>query len=387
MLHSKLPSVGTTIFTTMSAMAAEVGAINLSQGFPDFSPPEGLLAALAKANAGHTHQYPPMTGIAGLREQIALKVQDTYGISIDPIHEVTVTSGATEGLFVAIQALINRGDEVIVFDPAYDAYEPAITLAGGKTIHLNLGDNFKIDWHQVRTTMNQHTRAIIINSPHNPSASVMSEADLHELETLSEQHDLLVISDEVYEHMVFDEQLHQSVLRSEKLRRRALAVFSFGKTYHATGWKVGYVIANAELSQEFRKVHQFVNFTTHSPSQYALAEFMAKCPEHHKNLGQFYQAKRDLFRTLLTDSHFQLRHSAGTYFQVADYSAISNLDDVAFCEFLTKEVGVAAIPMSVFYNTPPNQQLIRFCFAKDDSTLHLAAEKLCALKELQKWAT
>lgn len=382
MLQSKLPNVGTTIFTTMSAMATEHGAINLSQGFPDFSPPAGLLSALAKANAGNTHQYPPMTGIPQLREQIALKIQDTYGVQVDQTSEVTVTSGATEGLFVAIQALITSGDEVIVFDPAYDAYEPAITLAGGKTVHLNLDDQFQIDWSLVRDSINSRTRAIIINSPHNPSASVISATDLLELEALCEQHDLLLISDEVYEHMVFDGQIHQSVLRSEKLRQRAIAVFSFGKTYHATGWKIGYVVANAEMSQEFRKVHQFVNFTTHTPSQYALAEFMAQCPEHHKNLSQFYQEKRDLFRQFLSDAPFKLLDSAGTYFQVADYSTVSDMDDVSFCAYLTREVGVAAIPMSVFYGTPPNQSLIRFCFAKDDGTLADAAKKLCALKAM-----
>lgn len=376
---SKLPAVGTTIFTTMSAMAAEYGAINLSQGFPDFSPPLGLLNAIDKANSENTHQYPPMMGTAPLREQIQRKVETIYGAKIQPDLEITITSGATEALFVAIQAVVHPGDEVIVFDPAYDAYDPAVTLAGGKTIHVNLSPDFHVDWQALEQVLTPSCKAVVINTPHNPSASVWSEADIKKLDEIVETNDLFVISDEVYEHMVFDGDQHQSVLRSDKLRARSFAVFSFGKTYHATGWKVGYVVAPAALTTEFRKIHQYVNFTTHSPSQFALAEFMQSNPEHADELAMFYQAKRDLFASLLASSRFELLPSQGTYFQVADYSAISQDDDVAFCEFLTKEIGVAAIPMSVFYQNPPEQHLIRFCFAKDDATLRRAAEKLSSL--------
>jgi methionine aminotransferase len=361
-------------------MAADCDAINLSQGFPDFSPPAGLLQALSTANAGQHHQYPPMMGIAPLRLEISRKIQALYGAEVNPDTEITVTSGATEALFVAIQAVVQQGDEVIVFDPAYDAYDPAITLAGGKAVHVNLAPDFSVNWQAVADAITPRTRAIVINTPHNPSATVMDAADLAALESLAERHDLFVISDEVYEHMVFDDAEHQSVLRSAALRQRSFAVFSFGKTYHATGWKVGYVVACPGLNKEFRKIHQYVTFTTHSPSQYALATFMAECPEHHENLSQFYQQKRDLFASLLEDSNFKLKRSAGTYFQVADYRAISRQDDVAFCEYLTREIGVAAIPMSVFYQSPPEQHLVRFCFAKDDATLRAAAEKLRQLE-------
>lgn len=367
----------------MSAMAAEHGAINLSQGFPDFSPPKGLLDALDRAAHSDTHQYPPMTGIPRLREEIANKVADLYTAEIDPNLEVTITSGATEALFVAIQALFTQGDEVIVFDPAYDAYDPAITLAGAEPVHLNLTAEFEIDWQRVEQTINERTRGIVINSPHNPTASVLSFADIAKLADLAERHNLFVVSDEVYEHMVYGGKKHASVLSHEKLRARSVAVFSFGKTYHATGWKIGYAVAPPELSVEFRKVHQYVTFTSHSPSQFALAEFMANCPEHHKELPEFYQHKRDLFSSLLVDSKFKLIPSAGTYFQLADYSAIApDLSDVGICEYLTKKIGVAAIPLSVFYAEPPEQKLIRFCFAKDDATLKLAAERLCALEQV-----
>lgn len=380
MLESKLPNVGTTIFSTMSAMAAEFGAINLSQGFPDFSPPTGLLEALNHAIQSDTHQYPPMIGIAPLREQISHKIQDLYQVEVNPDTEITVTSGATEALFVAIQSIVRNGDEVIVFDPAYDAYEPAIELAGGRTIHLNLNTEFRIDWNQVEAAISVRSRAIIINSPHNPSASVINADDLNQLAVIAENHNLIVISDEVYEHMVFDGSSHHSVLSHKSLRPRSIAVFSFGKTYHATGWKIGYAVAPPNLTIEFRKVHQFVTFTSHSPSQFALADFMGSTPEHHRELSNFYQNKRDLFSSLISDSKFKLLKSAGTYFQLADYSEIdSERTDVEFCEYLTKQVGIAAIPLSVFYATPPDQSLIRFCFAKDDATLRTAAEKLCEL--------
>lgn len=381
MLTRKLPHVGTTIFTTMSAMAADFGAINLSQGFPDFSPPNGLMDALKHAIQSDTHQYPPMTGIANLRQAISHKIADMYDADVNPDTEVTVTSGATEAVFVAIQCLVTKGDEVIVLDPAYDAYVPAIELAGGKPVHINLSANFRVDWSLVESAITNKTRAIVINSPHNPCGSVLLEGDLRKLSELVQLHGLFVVSDEVYEHMVYDGELHHSVLRYPELRDRSIAISSFGKTYHATGWKVGYAVASPELSAEFRKIHQYVTFTTHSPSQFALAEFMDACPEHHQDLPGFYQRKRDLFASLLAESEFKLLPSAGTYFQLADYSAINDkMSDVEFCEYLTQTVGVAAIPLSVFYAQPPEQKLIRFCFAKDDATLKLAADKLCQLK-------
>ena len=367
----------------MSAMAVEHNAINLSQGFPDFSPPSGLLSALDQAVQSNTHQYPPMTGIAKLREAISEKIADLYNAEVHEDTEITVTSGATEAVFVAIQCLVRQGDEVIVLDPAYDAYEPAVNLAGGRTIHINLDKDFRVDWGKVEEAVTSKTRAIVINSPHNPSGSVLLAEDIEVLSELANRHDLYVVSDEVYEHMVFDGEAHHSVLRDESLRARSIAIFSFGKTYHATGWKVGYAVASPELMTEFRKIHQYVTFTTHSPSQFALAEFMQSCPQHHRELPAFYQTKRDLFASLMAPSKFKLLESAGTYFQLADYSALSDqMSDVAFCEYLTKHIGVAAIPLSVFYANPPEQKLIRFCFAKDDATLEQAARTLCAMEPL-----
>lgn len=381
MLDSKLPNIGTTIFTTMSAMAAEYGAINLSQGFPDFSPPEALLAALSKALQDGKNQYPPMMGIPELREQIQLKISDLYDADINMDKEITVTSGATEALFVAIQTLVRQGDEVIVIDPAYDAYEPAIQLAGGVAVHVSMTPEFTLDWQKISDSVTTRTRAIIVNSPHNPSGSVMTANDLEQLAHLTEQHDLFVISDEVYEHMVFDGQPHLSLISHEGLRTRSFIVSSFGKTYHATGWKVGYAVAPPELTIEFRKIHQYVTFTTHTPTQYALADYMAHHPEHHLELPVFYQRKRDLFNELMAPSKFQMRPTPGTYFQLADFSQIAALSDVELATHLTQQVGVAAIPISVFYKTPPEQKVLRFCFAKDDQTLGRAAEKLVAFSE------
>jgi methionine aminotransferase len=382
MLESKLPNVGTTIFTTMSAMAAEFGAINLSQGFPDFSPPAALLSALAKALNEGKNQYPPMMGVAELRHQIQRKVADLYCASINMDNEITVTSGATEALFVAIQTIVRSGDEVIVIDPAYDAYEPAIQLAGGIAVHVDMTSEFMLDWQRINDSITTRTRAIIVNSPHNPSGSVITTTDLENLEQLAEQHDLYVISDEVYEHMVFDNKPHLSVLGNDALRARAFVISSFGKTYHATGWKVGYAIAPPELTAEFRKIHQYVTFTTHTPTQFALAEFMASHPEHHLELPSFYQRKRDLFLELMASSKFRMLPTPGTYFQLADYSQISDLTDVELATHLTKKVGVAAIPISVFYRSAPRgQKVLRFCFAKDDDTLRQAATKLLSFSE------
>jgi len=376
MLESKLPNIGTTIFSTMSAMAAEYGAINLSQGFPDFSPPTPLLAALTKALSEGKNQYPPMMGIPELRYQIAQKVLQMYAAKVDMDTEVTITSGATEALFVAIQAVVHQGDEVIIFDPAYDAYQPAIQLAGGTAIHVSLTPDFHIDWQRVIESITPRTRALIVNSPHNPTGSVFSESDLEELSRIAERHDLTLISDEVYEHMVFDGKPHLSLLSHETLRARSFVISSFGKTYHATGWKVGYAIAPPEFTHEFRKIHQFVTFTTHTPTQYALADYMASHPEHHRELPAFYQKKRDLFLELMAPSSFKMIPTPGTYFQLADYSDVSNMDDQSFVAYLTRVIGVAAIPISVFYDQPPEQCVVRFCFAKDDATLKLAAEKL-----------
>jgi methionine aminotransferase len=380
-ISSKLPKVGTTIFTVMSQRASERGALNLGQGFPDFDPPQLLRDALTRhMNAGR-NQYAPMAGVAPLRVAIARKVEALYGAVIDAEHEVTVTSGATEALFAAIAATIRASDEVIVFDPCYDAYEPAIELAGGRAVHLPLrpGD-FSVDWSAVAAAITPRTRMIICNSPHNPSGAVFSEADLAALAQLAERHDLLVLSDEVYEHIVFDEQPHQSVLRHPGLRQRSFVVSSFGKTFSCTGWKLGYCVAPAALAAEFRKVHQYVTFCSFAPAQWALADVLEQAPELYLQLSAFYQARRDRFRALLAGSRFRLLPVPGGFFQCVDYAALSDLDDVAFCDWLLEEAGVAAIPISVFYQAPPREQrIVRLCFAKNDETLARAAEKLCAI--------
>ena len=376
-MRSKLPSVGTTIFTVMSKMAQDYGAINLSQGFPDFDCPAALRERVAYHLNNRRNQYPPMAGIPELRQQIAIKVLSLYGHKVDPEHDVTVTSGATEALFDAVQATVGQGDEVIIFDPAYDSYVPAIELAGAKAVHLPLTvPDYRIDWQQLKESVNSKTRMIIINTPHNPCGVVLDRADLDQLAELTRNRDIRILSDEVYEHMVYDGTRHISVLSHPELRDKSFAVFSFGKTYHATGWKVAYCIAPAAMTTEFRKVHQFVTFTTNSFVQYGIADFMAECPEHATELSEFYQRKRDTFCRLLSDSRFRLSPSKGTYFQLADYSAISNDDDVSFVNWMTQEKGVAAIPLTPFYASPPGTKIIRFCFCKDDSTLEQAAEIL-----------
>jgi methionine aminotransferase len=364
----------------MSKLAQDHGAINLSQGFPDFDCPERLRALVVEHLNGGKNQYPPMAGVPILRQQIANKINFHYQFVADPETEITVTSGATEALFDAVQAVVNSGDEVIVFDPAYDSYEPAIALAGGKCVHIPLSlPDFSIDWQRVSAAISARTRLIIINSPHNPCGGIVTREDLDQLAALTRERDILVLSDEVYEHMVFDGAHHESVLSHAELSQRAFAVFSFGKTYHATGWKLAYCVAPAPLTAEFRKVHQFVTFTSTSFLQYAIADFMAECPEHAIELPAFYQAKRDLFCDLLADSRFTYTPSRGTYFQVVDYSAISDKPDTEFANELTREHGVAAIPLTPFYETPSKAPLIRFCFCKDDSTLEQAAEILCRL--------
>ncbi|PCH63242.1 MAG: aminotransferase [SAR86 cluster bacterium] len=379
-MHSKLPNVGTTIFTLMSKMALDYKAINLSQGFPDFDCPERLKELVSYYLNKGKNQYPPMVGIPELRHEIAEKVLQLYGHQADSETNITVTSGATEALFDATQATVSFGDEVIIFDPAYDSYEPAINLAGGKAIHIPLClPDYHVDWDRVGDAITSKTRLIIINNPHNPCGSILNNDDLDNLASLISEKNILLLSDEVYEHMVYDGISHCSVLSHPLLSKRSFAVFSFGKTYHATGWKLAYCIAPEAMTTEFRKVHQFVTFTTSSFVQYAIADFMRECPQHATELPQFYQAKRDYFCQLLSNSKFQFKASNATYFQLVDYSAISQLDDTAFANYLTQEKGVAAIPLSPFYAVPPDTKIIRFCFCKDDSTLEQAAEILCAL--------
>jgi methionine aminotransferase len=379
-IDTKLPKVGTTIFSVMSQLAIEHQAVNLGQGFPDFEPPQALREAIARAMAEGRNQYAPGIGLPTLREQIALKTERMYGRRIDAASEVTVTSGATEALFAAIAAVVRAGDEVIVFDPAYDSYEPAIELQGAKAVHIPLTvPSFGVDWQRVRDAVTPRTRMILINSPHNPSGAVLSAADLDQLAAIVRDTEIVVLSDEVYEHIVFDGALHQSVLRHAELAARSIVVSSFGKTYHCTGWKLGYAVAPAALSAEFRKVHQYLTFCTFHPAQVAFAEFMASTPEHYLELPAFYQAKRDRFRALIAPSRFKLLDVPGGYFQLVDYSAIRDESDVAFCEWLVKQGGVAAIPLAPFYETAPDTRLVRLCFAKSDATMDAAAERLCKL--------
>jgi len=382
MITSKLPNVGTTIFSTMSQLAAEVGAINLSQGFPDFDGPQALREAVGRAVMTGHNQYAPMAGLPALREQVALKVRSLYGRQVSADSEITITPGATQAIFCAIHAVVRAGDEVIIFDPCYDSYEPAVELAGGVCIHqpLSLPD-FSIDWQRLADAITPRTRMIVLNTPHNPSGALIDHSDLERLAALIRERDIYLLSDEVYEHLVFGGREHASVLRHEELYQRAFVISSFGKTYHVTGWKTGYVVAPPNLTAELRKVHQYVSFTGVTPLQWALADFMAEHPEHIAELPGFYQAKRDLFCDLLAGSRFGFTRTAGTYFQLADYSAIRpDLDDVAMAQWLTREHGVASIPISVFYQAPPaDLRLVRFCFAKQEETLRQAAERLCAI--------
>ncbi len=379
-LRSKLPWVGTTIFTQMSQLALEQQAINLSQGFPDFPAPELLLQQLSQQVLAGKNQYAPMAGVPELRRQIALLTEACYGRVVDADTEVTITSGATEALFVAIQAVVRPGDEVLVFDPAYDSYQPAVELAGGKTVHIQLmAPDYRIDWPAVHRRVTNQTKLIIVNSPHNPTGMVFSQDDWLALADLVQQHGLFCISDEVYEHMVFDGAAKLSAHQLYALQERSFIVSSFGKTFHVTGWKLGYCIAPAALSAEFRKIHQYVTFSSFTPAQYAIATILESVPELVTGLADFYQQKRDRFAALLSQSKFKLLPCAGTYFQLADYSGISELDDVSFCHWLATEVGVAAIPLSVFSRQEQDSKIIRFCFAKQDPTLLQAAERLCRL--------
>lgn len=382
MIISKLPNVGTTIFTRMSQLAAQTGALNLSQGFPDFDGPQALRDAVARHIAAGDNQYAPMTGLPALREQVAAKIARSYGREVCADSEVTITPGATQAIFCAVQALIRPGDEVIVFDPCYDSYEPAVELAGGRCVHVPLAlPGFGIDWQRLQDALSSRTRLIILNSPHNPSGALISQAALDQLAALIRGRDIYLISDEVYEHLVFDGAKHVSVVAHEELYQRAFVVSSFGKSYHVTGWKTGYVVAPPALSAELRKVHQYVSFCGVTPLQWGLADYMAEHPEHVDELPAFYQAKRDLFCELLTGSRFRFTRAAGSFFQLLDYSSIRpDVDDLAMAEWLTREHGVAAIPVSVFYQDPPKDlRVVRLCFAKREDTLRRAAEKLAAI--------
>jgi methionine aminotransferase len=382
LLESKLPDVGTTIFTVMSALAQQHGAINLSQGFPDFDGPAALLERVQHYLTHGFNQYPPMAGVMSLREAIAAKVHDLYQREIDPETEVTVTAGGTEALFCAITAVVRPGDEVIVFDPAYDSYDPVVRLQGGRAVHIPLRPpTFGIDWDRVADAITEHTRLIIVNSPHNPTGSVWTIEDIEALRQLVAERDIFIVADEVYEHIIFDNIEHVSMCRYDDLFARSFVISSFGKTYHVTGWKVGYCVAPAALSTEFRRIHQFVTFTVNTPVQYGLADFLSEHAEHHHKLPAFYQQKRDLFCKQMAPSRFTLTPSAGTYFQVMNYAEISQEKDVDLARRWTEEIKVASIPISVFYadEEAARAPLLRFCFAKDDTTLVKAAEILCAL--------
>lgn len=378
-IRSKLPHAGTTIFTIMSGLAAETGAINLSQGFPGFPVSPELIGLVHEAMKQGHNQYAPMPGIRPLRERIADKMQSLYGAAYDPDTEITVTAGGTQALFTAIQALIHPGDEVIVLEPAYDSYIPSILLAGGKPVPVALlPPGFRPDWNQIRSLVNSRTRMIMINTPQNPTGTVLTAADMAELRRITSGTDILILSDEVYEHILFDGHRHESVARYPELAERSLIVYSFGKTYHATGWKTGYVLGPAELMKEFRKVHQFNVFSANTPLQYAFAEIMMN-PKNYLSIPAFYQEKRDRFRALLEGSRFEIMTCEGSYFQLLGYSGITDENDRDFAIRLTREIGVASIPVSVFYSDLADFKLLRFCFAKEDAMLEEAAGRLLAV--------
>ena len=373
---SRLPNVGTTIFTVMSALATEKGAVNLGQGYPDFDCDSRIVEAVAQAmRAGH-NQYPPMAGVAALREAIADKIEHVYGRRYDANSEITVTAGATQALLTAILATVHTGDEVIVVEPTYDSYLPSIELAGGKPVFVTLeAPDYAIPFDRLAAAITPKTRLILINTPHNPTGTVWRAQDMQKLEEIVRGTNVLILSDEVYEHMVYDGQPHESMARYPELAARSFIVSSFGKTYHVTGWKVGYVAAPAPLTAEFRKVHQFNVFTVNTPMQHGLAEYL-KNPAPYLQLPAFYQAKRDLFRQGLEGSRLRLLPSTGSYFQCVDISAVSDLNEADFCQWLTREIGVAAIPLSAFYGDGFDQRVVRFCFAKKDETLRAALERL-----------
>lgn len=376
-MQSKLPHVGTTIFTTMSKMAADYNAINLSQGFPNFPIDERLQELLIRNTTENVHQYAPMAGLPVLLEQVAQLIHKRYHRTINPATELLITAGATQGIFTSIQALVRSGDEVIIIDPAYDCYDPAIILAGGKPVHLAMRSDFTINWEELRDVISQKTRMLLINNPHNPSGRMLSETDEKALiQLMTDYPNLLLLSDEVYEFITF-ETPHRSAHDHALLQERAIIISSFGKTFHITGWKMGYLIAPESLMKEIKKVHQFLVFSVNSVAQKTLADYLAITDV--SILGAFYQEKRDRFRFLMKDSNFELLPCEGTYFQTARYSTISDKDDVAFCTWLTQEIGVASIPLSGFFKDGHDYKTIRFCFAKTDETLQQAAQRLCTI--------
>ena len=376
----KLSEFGTTIFTVMSKMAADHGAINLAQGFPDFDGPKALMDRVSHHMAHGHNQYAPMVGVPELRQEIAGKVAALYGYEADPETDITITPGATEGIYCAITALVEPGDEVIVIDPCYDTYVPNVLLNGAVPRRIPmLKPGFRIDWQRISDAVSDRTRLLVLNSPHNPVGSCLDEGDISALREIVAGRRLFVVSDEVYEHICFDGRPHLSLLRYPDLAERSFVVSSFGKTYHVTGWRIGYAIAGASLMTRFRRIHQFINFSTNAPLSHAIADFMRDSPEFHLGLGRFYQQKRDLFCELLGGSRFSFSPAGGTYFQIADYSRISDVSDVEFARELTVRHGVAAIPVSVFYGDKPDQRIVRFCFAKEDDTLRQAARILCEL--------
>jgi methionine aminotransferase len=371
-IQSRLPGIGTSIFAVMSKMATEHGAINLSQGFPDFQVDPVIIDLVHRFMKEGHNQYAPMPGAPALRNVIAEVLSKTYNQSIHPETDITVTAGGTEALYATIAAFVHEGDEVIVFDPAYDSYDPAIRLNGGVPVHINLHyPEFSIDWEEVRSRITPRTRMILINTPHNPSGAVLSSHDLHKLEEIAEEHDLLVLSDEVYERIIFDDIRHESVLHYPVLAKRSIAIFSFGKTFHATGWKIGYAVAPEKLSAEIRKTHQFITFAVNTPVQLALAEYMRN-PDHYLHLGNFYQRKRDYFLQGIKGSSFEPIECHGSYFQTLSYRSITNLPDKEMAIDLVKNHAIASIPVSVFYNDKTDNRLLRFCFAKNEATLDQA---------------
>lgn len=376
-IQSKLPLVGTTIFSRMTNLANENQAINLSQGFPDFDVDPFLIELMGKYMRQGFNQYAPMPGAQALREKLAVKQQKLYGAVYDADKEITVTSGATEALFAAITTVVHPGDEVIIFDPSYDSYAPAVELCGGKPVHLRLSyPGYAIDWDRVNQALSPRTRLIILNSPHNPAGTILRSQDLDELSRIVETHDLYLLSDEVYEHIIFDGKKHESISARPELAAKGFLVSSLGKTFHATGWKVGYCMAPEPLSSELRKIHQYLTFSTNTPAQMAYAEFLDQ-EDRYLGLASFYQKKRDLFVSRLKNSRFRIIPCHGSYFQLLDYSEISDLPDIEFAQQLTIEHKVAAIPPSVFYRNGDDAKVLRFCFAKRDETLEAAALKLC----------
>lgn len=375
-ISSKLPKVGTTIFTVMSKLAQDYNAVNLSQGFPDFAVSEELIDLVHKHMKSGKNQYPPMAGVMALRETIAAKMEKAYGAKYDPEAEITITAGGTQAIFTAIMATVSEGDEVIIFTPAYDCYAPAVELAGGKPVYVQLkNSDYSIDWKQVKKVVTRHTKMILINTPHNPSGTIISEKDIQELIKITKDNDIIILSDEVYEHIVFDGEQHLSMAQYPELINRSLIVYSFGKTFHVTGWKTGYIVGPENLMAEFRKVHQYNVFTANGPIQFAIADYMQNA-DNYLHISEEYQKRRNIFLSAVKASRFKLKPAKGTYFQLLDYSAISDEDDIDFAKRLTAEFKVASIPVSVFYHNPVQNHVLRFCFAKEEETLLRAGEIL-----------